>query len=138
MQLPDQTAETVGKILDHDAGLGEANRDQVEERARELALIAGLSAEDVNDGHRFQARQELRGAVDPNVANDEDAQLAGLMAADDEAPGDSGFEGGLESNTPVHGDEQSIGEALYGEGVAEATHDQMVESRRQESAESAE
>jgi hypothetical protein len=129
MQLTDQSAETTGKILDHGAGLGEANGEQVEERARELAMIAGLSADEVNDGHRYQARQELRGAVDPNVANDEDPQLAGLVARDD-VPGDSGFATEPASNAAQYGDEQSIGEALYDEGVAEATHDQMVESRR--------
>jgi hypothetical protein len=131
MQLPDQPADTVGKILDHDAGLGEANRDQVEARARELALIAGLSADEVNDGHRYQARQELRGAVDPNAANDEDPLIAGLIDTDD-VPGESGFATAPSTNAAMHGDEQTVGEALYGEGIAEATHDQMVESRRRE------
>ncbi len=131
MQLPDQPAETVGKILDHDAGLGEANRDQVEERARELALIAGLSADEVNDGHRYQARQELRGAVDPTIANDDDPSISDLIERDDVA-GESGFSVEPSTNAAMHGDEQTVGEALYGEGIAEATHDQMVESRRQE------
>jgi hypothetical protein len=131
MQLPDQPAETVGKILDHGAGLGEANREQVEARARELALIAGLSADEVNDGHRYQARQELRGAADPNTPNDEDPLLAGLIDTDD-VPGESGFATYPASNAAMHGDEQTVGEALYGEGIAEATHDQMVESRKQE------
>ena len=131
MQLPDQPAETVGKILDHAAGLGEANREQVEERARELALIAGLSADEVNDGHRYQARQELRGAVDPLAANDEDPLIAGLIDTDD-VPGQSGFPTDTGGDAAANGDEQTVGEALYGEGIAEATHDQMVESRKQE------
>jgi hypothetical protein len=131
MQLPDQPADSVGKILDHDAGLGEANRDQVEERARELAMIAGLAANEVNDGHRYQARQELRGAVDPNMANDEDPLIAGLIDTDD-VPGESGFAAAPATNAAMHGDEQTVGESLYGEGIAEATHDQMVESRRLE------
>jgi hypothetical protein len=134
MQLPDQPAETVGKILDHDAGLGEANGDQVEERARELAMIAGLSASEVNEGHRYQARQELRGAVDPNASNDEDPLIAGLVDTDD-VPGESGFAASPSTNAAMHGDEQTVGEALYDEGIAEATHDQMVESRRQENEE---
>jgi hypothetical protein len=131
MQLPDQPADTVGKILDHGAGLGEANGEQIEERARELALIAGLSADEVNDGHRYQARQELRGAVDPNVSNDEDPLIAGLIDTDD-VPGESGFAASPATNAAMHGDEQTVGEALYGEGIEEATHDQMVESRKQE------
>jgi hypothetical protein len=131
MHLTDQPAETSGKILDHDAGLGEANADQVEERARELAMIAGLSPDEVNAGHRYQARLELRGAADPNEANDEDPLLAGLVGRDD-VPGESGFATEPASNAALYGDEQSVGEALYGEGIAEATHDQMVASRRLE------
>ena len=94
-------------------------------------MIAGLSPDEVNDGHRYQARQELRGAADPNAANDEDPLLAGLIAVDD-VPGESGFADTPSTNALAYGDEQSVGEALYGEGIAEATHDQMVESRKHE------
>lgn len=132
MQLPDSPSRPLGRILDHDAGLGEVSRDTVEERARELALIAGFSPDQVTDGHRQQALEELRGVVDPNgVPADDDPLVAGLVAYD-EAPGDSGY--GIPPTTGANdtNDEASIGESLYAEGIAEATHDQMVASRREQ------
>ena len=44
-----------------------------------------------------------------------------------------GFSGGATTPaTDVSDGDQTIGETLYNEGVAEATHDQMVQSRRGE------
>ena len=111
--------------------MGEADKEMVEQRARELAEIDGLSASDVNEGHRYQARQELRGADDPTTPNDDEGTVAGLIEPDD-VPGESGGAVAPATNAAMHGDEQTIGEALYSEGIAEATHDSMVESRREE------
>lgn len=131
MATTEQPDQTPGKILDHGAGIGAADRDLVEQRARELASIAGLSPREVTDAHRFQARQELSGQADPLVPNDDEGITAGLINTDD-VPGESGGAVHLAANAAASGGEESIGEALYAEGVAEATHDQMVESRKEE------
>ena len=131
MQLPDQSSNPPGKILDHAAGMGEADQEMVEARARELAEIDGFDPDLVNEGHRYQARQELRGAADPNAANDDEGLEAGLIAEDD-VPGESGGAVAPATNAAQHGDEQTIGEALYSEGIDEADHDRMTQSRQQE------
>ena len=131
MQLPDQSSNPPGKILDHDAGIGEADKDMVEARARELAEIDGFGADQVNEGHRYQARQELRGAADPNAANDDEGPESELINEDD-VIGESGGEVNAFTNEAQYGDEQTVGEALYSEGVAEADHDRMIESRKEE------
>lgn len=131
MQLPDQPAHPPGKILDHDAGLGQAGQKEVEARARELAMIDGLAPDEVTDAHRQQAVRELSGDADSSTPNDADTPAAQLTAFDD-VIGQSGGATAPATNAAQHGDEESIGEALYTEGVNEATHDRMTASRLEE------
>lgn len=132
MKLPDDQPErSPGKILDHAAGLGTAGADQVEQRARELAMIDGLPADGVTDTYRQQAEAELLGVVDPTVSNDDEGPIADLESSDD-VPSESGGSVAPATNAAVNSDEQSIGERLYSEGVDEADHDRMTQSRKQE------
>ena len=131
MQLPDDSPRAKGKILNHDAGLGEAGNEDVERRARELAEIAGLGRDEPVEDFRLQAREELRGTVDPNTPNDDEGLAADLIEEDD-VPGESGGAVSPATNAAAHGDEQTVGEQLYGEGIDEADHDRMVKSRREE------
>lgn len=135
---PESTSRPAGRILDHDAGLGEASADMVEERARELAMIAGFTPDQVTDAHRREAREELSGAVDPNGIPADDDPLVADLTAYDEAPDESGHVVAAMGDPADGSDEETIGAALYSEGVAEATHDQMVESRRDQLEELAE
>ena len=111
--------------------MGEADKEMVEARARELATIDGFSSDQVNEGHRYQARQEMRGAADPNAANDDEGPEASLIEEDD-VLGENGHAVAPATNAAQHGDEQTVGEALYSEGIAEADHDRMTQSRQQE------
>lgn len=129
---PESSSRPAGRILDHDAGLGEVSADAVEERARELAMIAGFTPEDVNDEHRRAAREELSGAVDPNGIPADDDPLVADLVAYDEVPDERGHLIAALGDPADGSDEETIGAALYSEGVAEATHDQMVESRREQ------
>ena len=131
MQLPDDSPNAKGKILDHDAGLGEPDIDEVEQRARELAAIAGLSRDEPIDDFMAQAQAELRGEVDPNVPNDDAGPVADLTAEDD-VIGESGGTVAPATNAAMHGDEETVGEQLYSEGIDEADHDRMTASRREE------
>ena len=104
----------------------------VEQRARELAEIDGLTAAEVNEGHLYRARQELRGAADPLTPNDDEGAIGDLVASND-VEEESGAANNRAVNTDGYDeDEQSVGEALVMEGLDEATHDRMVESRHQE------
>ncbi len=131
MKLPDTQPENPGKILDHDAGLGEASEAMVDERARELAMIAGLDPDASADEFHQQAREELSGRADEDAAADDEGTIAGLSSYDD-VPGESGTSVSPGTNAAASGDEETIGEALYSEGITEADHDRMVSSRDDE------
>ncbi len=131
MQLPDDSPRAKGKILNRGDGMGEAGNEDVERRARELAEIAGLGRDEDIEDFRLQAREELRGTVDPNTPNDDEGPASELIAEDD-VPGESGGAVSPATNAAMHGDEQTVGEQLYGEGIDEADHDRMTESRREE------
>ena len=130
-ETPDEELQNHGKILDHDAGTGEIAEDEVDSRARELSMIAGRLPEDANAGDRTQAVEELRGRRAQRAPND-DAPFAAEMTERDSVTG-----GAATPATDVSDGDQTIGETLYNEGVAEATHDQMVQSRRGELSEQA-
>lgn len=125
-ETPDEELQNHGKILDHDAGTGEIAEDEVESRARELSMIAGRLPDDFNEGDRTQAVEELRGRRDQLAPND-DAPFAAEMTERDSVTG-----GATTAATDISDGDQTIGETLYDEGVAEAIHDQMVQSRRGE------
>ena len=131
MQLPDDSPKAKGKILDHDAGLGQPDTEEVEQRARELAEIAGLGRDEPIDDFKKQALEELRGESDPNVPNDDAGPMADLIAEDD-VIGESGGAVAPATNAAMHGDEQTVGEQLYSEGIDEADHDRMTASRQEE------
>ena len=57
-----------GVLTEHSAGLGTLTRKLVRERAVELALISGRSAQDVTKSDWEQARRELTGEPDKDVA----------------------------------------------------------------------
>ena len=131
MQLPDESPRNQGKILDRSAGIGEVSKAEIEQRARELAEIDGLDADQVNEGHRYQARQEMIGATDADAASDDEGSIADLINEDD-VPGESGSAVLTANNSSADGDDQTIGEELVNEGISEADHDRMIESRKQE------
>ncbi len=131
MKLPDQAPHERGKILNHGDGIGEVDNAAVEQRARELAGIDGFPADQVNEGHRYQARQEMLGDDDPDAANDDEGDIAELSSEDD-VLGESGGAVAPGTNAVASADEQSDAEQLYAEGIAEADHDRMTASREQE------
>ena len=131
MRLPDTEPGAPGKILDHDAGMGEASEATVDKRARELAKIAGLDPDEAADEFHQQAREELSGRADENAPADEEGAIAGLTSYDD-VPGESGGAVSPSTHSAASGDEETIGESLYAEGINEAGHDRMVSSRDDE------
>ena len=93
----------------------------------ELALIDERDPNAFTDADWEQARQELLGATVP-APPEETKQNADLQDEWEVVANDSGH------RVPRSGedDEQSLGQQLVAGGVEEATHDQMLEARREE------
>jgi hypothetical protein len=115
-----------GKIEVHGNGFGVASPEELEKRAREIAMIAGRDPDSYTDADWDQARQELLGAALP-LAPEETKENANLQEEWEVVADNSGH------RAPRAGeDDESLGERLVTGGVEEATHDQMLEARREE------
>ncbi len=124
--MNDHSQPGAGKISSHGNGIGVPSPDMIEKRAREIAMIDERKADDFTDGDWEQAHRELIGVSSEN-APEETEQNAEIVEEWDMVAGDSGH------RVPrTEEEEESVGEELVEEGVNEATHDQMVEARREE------
>jgi hypothetical protein len=124
--MNDYSQPGAGKISLHGSGLGAPSPEQVEQRAREIAMIGERNPDDFTDQDWEQARQELHGAAVPS-APEETKQNAQLEDEWEVVANDSGHMVPRSEN-----EEETVGEQLVTGGVEEATHDQMVEARREE------
>jgi hypothetical protein len=122
-----QSPEQKARIIIHDEGAGVASPDVVEQRARELAIIAGRAGSDYTEEDFRQAKRELTQEPQPD---DEEMEENALPFE----PGSGDVLGGRESQAPNFGgdDETSIGEELVREGMDEALHDEMLEARKKD------
>jgi hypothetical protein len=118
--------EHTARILRHGQRADEITREAIETRARELVIIAGRPAREVNDSDRTRALDELRGQHLPDTSLDDDEGAAGLSRDPSEPIAVSG------QRTPIinEPEEQEVQERLVLEGVEEAQHDQMLADRR--------
>jgi hypothetical protein len=116
-----------GKITVHGNGLGVPSPEEVEKRAREIAMIDERDPEDFTDGDWDQARRELLGEVIPAPPEETD-EAAKLEEEWEVVPEDRGH------RVPRPGveEEETLGEHLVTDGVEEASHDQMLEARKEE------
>ena len=115
-----------GKILTHDEGLGTPSADTVRQRAAELAMIDGHASPTEADWQR--AFLELHGGHHEPHPNDEDNEMLGAITETDRVAPTLGRH---VHQADTDGNE-SLGEELITEGLEEAAHDQMLESRRRE------
>ena len=117
-----------GKINVHGMGLGAPTPEQVEARAREIAMIDERDPNEFTDADWNQARRELLGESPPPPP-EESEQAAKMQQEWEVTPDDRGHR----VNRPGTGDdEETVGEQLVTDGVEEASHDQMLEARREE------
>jgi hypothetical protein len=125
----DQSSQRpAGKISVHGMGLGAPTPEQVENRAREIAMIDERDPNSFTDADWDQARRELLGETLPPPP--EESERAANRAEEWEVTPD---DRGHRVNTEGPGDEEeSVGEQLVSDGVQEASHDQMLEARREE------
>lgn len=117
-----------GKINVHGMGLGAPTPEQVEARAREIALIDERDSNEFTDADWNQARRELLGETTPPPP--EESEEAARMQEEWEVTPDD--RGRRVNRLGVEDDEETVGEQLVTDGVEEAIHDQMLEARREE------
>jgi hypothetical protein len=118
----------LGKINLHGNGMGVPSPDLVEKRAREIALIDERNPEEFTDEDWNQAKRELLGEGIPSPP-EQTKENANLEEEWEVVANDSGHR---VPRPGVEEDEESLGEHLVTDGVEEATHDQMLEARKEE------
>jgi hypothetical protein len=122
-----------GALTEKSAGIGTVTRQMVRERAVELAIINGRSAQNVSKADLEEAKRELTGEpdTDPKEAALESAPESERW---DPVPGSEGRKVPAAPSADEDGEGRSDNERLVEEGIAGAEHDQMREaSRNQES-----
>jgi hypothetical protein len=126
--MNEQSQPPAGKITVHGNGLGVPSPEEVEQRAREIAMIDERDPDEFTDADWNQARRELLGDVLPPPPEETEAS-ARMEEEWEVTPDDSGHRvprPGIDEN------EETLGEHLVTDGVEEASHDQMLEARKEE------
>ena len=113
-----------GLLTENSSGLGTVTRGMVRERAVELAIINGRSAQDVSKSDWEQAKRELTGepAMDPTEALLESVSESERL---DPVGVPTGHKVPVAPSEDEDDEGRSDKERLVDEGVAEAEHDQM-------------
>ncbi len=126
--MSDFSQEGAGKISLHGNGMGVPSPEDIERRAREIAMIDERDPEEFTEADWTQARKELGGAEHPTPP--EETKQSAELTDDWYVPAPS--RGKRMPRPGVDEEEETIGEHLVTGGVEEATHDQMLEARKEE------
>ena len=118
-----------GLLTEHSGGIGTVTRAMVRERAVELAIINGRSAQEVSKSDWDRAKQELTGEsdADPNEAAIESAPESERW---DPVPGSPGHKVPVAPSADEDDEGRSDNERLVEEGIEGAEHDQMRQASR--------
>ena len=125
--MNEQSHPGAGKISVHGGGVGVPSPQSVEKRAREIAMIAERDPEEFTDADWEQARRELLGTQSSSAPEEteENAEVVEEWNVVASSSGHRAPRAGAE-------DVESVGEQLVTGGIEEATHDQMLEARKEE------
>jgi hypothetical protein len=117
--------QNAGNLTNHTAVTGLATRQEVRQRAVELALINGRTATEVSKADWDQAKRELLGepSADPKT---ERLEAAPESERWDVLPGSTGHQAAVAPSEDEDAEGHSENERLVAEGVAQAEHDQML------------
>jgi len=120
-----------GVLTENSAGIGTVTHKMVHERAIELALINGRSAQEVSKADWEQARRELQGEpdTDPKAAILESAPESERW---DPVHGSTGHKVPVAPGEDEDDEGRSDNQKLVEEGVEEAEHDQMRQASAEE------
>jgi hypothetical protein len=118
-----------GVLTGNSAGIGTVTRKMVRERAFELAVINGRSAETASKSDWEQAKRELVGETD---ADPKDALLESAPESDrwDPVPGSVGHKVPVAPSEDEDEEGRSDNERLVEEGIAGAEEDQMLRAAK--------
>jgi hypothetical protein len=125
--MKEQSQEGAGKISLHGNGMGVPSPEEVEKRAREIAMIDERDPNEFTDADWDQARRELTGVEHP-APPEETEQNAEMTEEWNIVASSSGHR----APRPGVEEEETVGEQLVTGGLEEATHDQMLEARKEE------
>ena len=117
-----------GKIELHGNGMGVPSSEDLERRAREIAMIDERDPDEFTDADWSRAREELMGAEN-NEPPEETPDNSKVTAEWQVTPEDRGHR---VPRPGVEEDEETVGEHLVSDGREEAARDQMLEARREE------
>jgi hypothetical protein len=117
-----------GKIELHGNGMGVPGPDDIERRAREIAMIDERNPDEFTDADWSQARQELMGSEN----NEPPEETPDNSEMTEEWEVVAGSKGRRVPRPGVDENEETLGEHLVSDGREEAAHDQMLEARKEE------
>jgi len=126
MNQPDETNS--GKIELHGNGMGVPSSEDIERRAREIAIIDERDPDDFTDADWTRARRELLGENQTMPPEEDDKNIK--LEDDWEITPDN--RGHRVPRPGIEEDEETVGEHLVSDGREEAARDQMLEARREE------
>ena len=118
-----------GALTENSAGIGTVTRKMVRQRAVELAVINGRSAQEVSTSDWEQAQLELTGNSDKG-SNEATLESAPESERWDPVPGSTGHKVPAAASDDEDDEGRSDNERLVEEGVAGAEHDQMLRAAR--------
>src|SRR5258706_12486203 len=111
-----------GALTENSSGIGTVTRKMVRERAIELAVINGRSAQDVSKSDWQQAKQELTGKPDTDL-KEEGLESAPESERWDPVAGSTGNKVPAAPGEDEDDEGRSDNERLVDEGIAEAELD---------------
>jgi hypothetical protein len=118
-----------GALTENSAGIGTVTCKMVRERAVELAVINGRSAQEVSKSDWEQAKRELTGDSDPDP-NEAVLESAPESERWDPVPGSTGQKVPAAPSADEDDEGRSDNERLVDEGMAGAEHDQTRQAAR--------
>jgi hypothetical protein len=116
-----------GKIELHGSGIGVPSSQDIERRAREIAMIDERNPDEFTDGDWKQAREELMG-IENEEPPEETPDTEELTEEWQVVAGSKGHH----APNQIPEEHDSLGADLVDDGREEAAHDQMLEARREE------
>ena len=115
-----------GALTENSQGIGTVTRKMVRERAVELSLLKGHTAQEVSKTDWEQAKRELTGIEQPDMDPKELALDSATEAERwDPVPGSTGRQAPVSGSEDEDDEGRSDNTRLTEEGISEAEHDQM-------------
>jgi hypothetical protein len=126
--MNDQSQPPPGKISLHGNGMGVPSPEDIENRAREIAMIDERDPNKFTDTDWKQAHEELLGELATPPPEEDDVNIN----REEEWEVTPDNRGRRVPRPGVDENEETVGEQLVSDGREEAAHDQMLEARKEE------